>query len=390
MTPRRSSAPSSATTNPPLQPEIPVWFENRKKWVTGITKHTSVNDVIFALLRHSLSHQSDSKYEGQQSSHYPSLKDYQLVCTSNGQRSTLKGRTKMYKLWKSWLNSKVQVTLLIKRIDTNEGGDFKGNQQGLLSRILGLKCNKDYVEGDDHRTPLEENNTRTNTSTSHEYISTVIEQDRILCNQNDKIRLLNRGIAEAEAALTKAGFTENRYTAAAASGIDEFKLVVRNIFNPVDNAELDMLLAHIKRFFSLNDQCSQQYHGSHVVPSEMCQDPLSAADVSLRDQVCASRELTRRQCKQIHDLELEVRDCDNALARKKAELRQLEQGLMAGALNQLLDAFESDSGGDEKHKKESLDTKETKNNETDSGVNSMSSTDDYHQTTSKTHIETLV
>jgi hypothetical protein len=31
--------------------EIPIWVSDKKKWVTGISKKTTINDLIFAILK---------------------------------------------------------------------------------------------------------------------------------------------------------------------------------------------------------------------------------------------------------------------------------------------------------------------------------------------------
>ena len=41
---------SSSSDNSELTLEIPVWVQGKRKWVTGITKKTTFDDLIYALL----------------------------------------------------------------------------------------------------------------------------------------------------------------------------------------------------------------------------------------------------------------------------------------------------------------------------------------------------
>ncbi len=57
-TPSTPSASQSHTPTPPVSSsalianaEIPIWVADKKKWVTGISKKTTINDLIFAILK---------------------------------------------------------------------------------------------------------------------------------------------------------------------------------------------------------------------------------------------------------------------------------------------------------------------------------------------------
>ena len=47
------SGTSTTTTSASLiaNAEIPIWVADKKKWVTGISKKTTINDLIFAILK---------------------------------------------------------------------------------------------------------------------------------------------------------------------------------------------------------------------------------------------------------------------------------------------------------------------------------------------------
>ena len=46
-----STGGSSSTSSLIANAEIPIWVADKKKWVTGISKKTTVNDLIYAILK---------------------------------------------------------------------------------------------------------------------------------------------------------------------------------------------------------------------------------------------------------------------------------------------------------------------------------------------------
>ena len=47
-----SNASSSSSTSSLISnAEIPIWVADKKKWVTGISKKTTINDLIYAILK---------------------------------------------------------------------------------------------------------------------------------------------------------------------------------------------------------------------------------------------------------------------------------------------------------------------------------------------------
>ena len=142
--------------------EIPIWIGEKKKWVTGLSKKTTVNDVIFAVLKQcgiipppisgqadqrssspSQQQMSSSNATGNTSEQYvlvecklrstspPSLEDahgngVDMYATSTSSRaastlcidsqSLLKGTSKVYKLMHNWTSS---ASLLTNQLDSS-------------------------------------------------------------------------------------------------------------------------------------------------------------------------------------------------------------------------------------------------------------------------------
>jgi len=97
--------------------EIPVWVNGKRKWVTGITKKTTFDDLIYALLIQAellkssdITNSSSNNITG-----YAIAECIQSTPSSSESVITqriLKGRTKVIKAHKSWQFDKLPLTIL--------------------------------------------------------------------------------------------------------------------------------------------------------------------------------------------------------------------------------------------------------------------------------------
>lgn len=93
--------------------EIPVWFIGTQRWVTGLTKRTTCDDVIYALLY------NDGKHEDERTDKYTIYERWRDV------ERPLQGRTKVLKIWKAWGDEQRNVQLTMRHVDEfDEYGEF--------------------------------------------------------------------------------------------------------------------------------------------------------------------------------------------------------------------------------------------------------------------------
>ncbi|KAK3611601.1 hypothetical protein CHS0354_018294 [Potamilus streckersoni] len=93
--------------------EIPVWVNGTQKWVTGLTKRTTCDDVVYALLCNDGIHDIVSTQE------YAIFEKWREV------ERPLQGRTKIIKVWRTWGPEQANVQLSLRRIDELEySGEF--------------------------------------------------------------------------------------------------------------------------------------------------------------------------------------------------------------------------------------------------------------------------
>ena len=85
--------------------EIPVWVNGSEKWVTGVSKRTTCDDVIYALLCHVKRHRHDE----------PDVRDYGLYEGWMGVERPLQGRTKILKVWRAWGENSNAVTFTVRQ-----------------------------------------------------------------------------------------------------------------------------------------------------------------------------------------------------------------------------------------------------------------------------------
>jgi Ras association domain-containing protein 9/10 len=93
--------------------EIPVWVCGTQKWVTGLTKRTTCDDVVYALLY------NDDKHEAENTDKYTIHERWRDV------ERPLQGRTKILKIWRAWGAEQCNVQLTMRHADEiGEYGEF--------------------------------------------------------------------------------------------------------------------------------------------------------------------------------------------------------------------------------------------------------------------------
>jgi hypothetical protein len=128
---------NNSSDNTELTIQIPVWVHGKRKWVTGITKKTTFDDLIYALLAQAellktsgIPNSSSNSITG-----YAIAECIQLTASSSSNTNEsetpslitqriIKGRGKVIKAYKNWQFDKLPLTILhlistSSLIDTN-------------------------------------------------------------------------------------------------------------------------------------------------------------------------------------------------------------------------------------------------------------------------------
>lgn len=364
-------------------PEIPIWVSDKKKWVTGISKKTTINDIIYAILK-----QCNINCD------YETINDYVLVeqYTDNSE-IILKGHSKVTKHLQKWTENK--CILKVKKCEefNNDyvGGDL--NNSNSLSKIfkkLSTNSNSSAqlvsngsIRLVDVKLPQQSSSTPTNQSTStlrslssshnrsndslpyKQYdpnyqkslvVTSILDKDKKLNAQFEKVKLLDELIKEAEKTLTinekyylNNGLikSNNSNSNNENSNIDikdiystfpemfthnlnevnEFTDMCLRLFTLDDNLTkqkyiLNALENEIQRELTLNHDYDEHTHPIiHMIPSD------TPEVIKLKKEVSISREQTRVQCKELHDLDLRMRQNESQLTTKEQTLKSLLEDL---------------------------------------------------------------
>lgn len=85
--------------------EIPIWVDRDKKWLTGLTKRTTCDDIIYALLS------TERKEELDYAHTYAIYERWRDV------ERPLQGRTKILRVWKAWGAEQKNVRLQLQKFE---------------------------------------------------------------------------------------------------------------------------------------------------------------------------------------------------------------------------------------------------------------------------------
>ena len=86
--------------------EIPVWLGGCEKWVTGLTKRTTCDDIIYALLCH-----DNNPNEG------IDVQNYAVYERWRDMERPLRGRTKILKVWRAWGTECHNVRFYMRKVE---------------------------------------------------------------------------------------------------------------------------------------------------------------------------------------------------------------------------------------------------------------------------------
>ena len=108
--------------------EIPFWFHDRPKWVSGIGRSTTCQDVLHSLLRAHVEKKKSSRNANEAASSNSASSEADLRQTSmqlalveqwRGVERPLSGSSKILKLWSAWGEEREQVRFVVKRISSS-------------------------------------------------------------------------------------------------------------------------------------------------------------------------------------------------------------------------------------------------------------------------------
>ena len=124
--------------------EVPIWVDGVEKWLNGLTRRTTCDDIIYALLCHEENTNNNVKVGS-----YAIFERWQNV------ERPLKGRAKIYKVWRTWGSEARNVKYVLRSLETQSGTSKPTSRRLATATDVTLDVNSETkkLEGKDGRYP---------------------------------------------------------------------------------------------------------------------------------------------------------------------------------------------------------------------------------------------
>ncbi|CAF1196990.1 unnamed protein product [Rotaria sordida] len=413
------SITNSSDTNE-LTLEIPVWVNGKRKWVTGITKKTTFDDLIYALLA-----QADLlKSSDITNSSSNNITGYAIAeCIQSTPSSTesvitqriFKGRSKVIKAHKNWQFDKLPLTIL-HLISTSSLTDNNNNNNHSSTTKFRSKLFRRFLPSKEIN--QEEFLHQKLLNNYQENLNILERQKRLLNYLDEQIHQTEKFSSNNTTSIVNLNDVSHLLSSSSSSKpIKQEQLILatqlcNSIFNIQEHIdEKTNILYAVEQAISneLNYVLHQQHYDT--LPLNITTDNTNSSNdlLTLKNSIYRSRELSRIQSKEMHDLDLSLREAEILIGSKYDELKYLEYETSPNSIirsrsltpNINLTQKLTIDGQRQRQQQTSYDTLELAFNsmkevDEDSGINSLTSEDSNHHSISmmnqkmNTQLETLV
>ncbi|CAF1052270.1 unnamed protein product [Rotaria sp. Silwood1] len=393
--------------------EIPVWVNGKRKWVTGITKKTTFDDLIYALLvQAELLKSSDIT-----NSSSNNIAGYAIAeCIQSTSSSTesvitqriFKGRSKVIKAYKTWHFDKLPFTIL-HLISTSSVTDNNNNNNHSSTTKFRSKLFRRFLSSKE--THHEEFIHQKLLNNYQENLNILERQKRLLNYLDEQIHQIEKSSSNIN---TIVNLNDVSHLLSSKPIKQEQLILATQLCNSIFNIqehidEKTNILYAVEQAISneLNHVLHQQHYDT--LPLNIIDNTNSSNDLlTLKNSIYRSRELSRIQSKEMHDLDLSLREAEILIGSKYDELKYLEYEtssnsiIRSRSLTPSINLTQKLTIDEQRQQQQtSYDTLELAFNsmkevDEDSGINSLTSEDSNHHSMSMIHqkmntqLETLV
>ena len=307
--------------------EIPVWVKGTQKWVTGLTKRTTCDDVIYALLyQDGLQHRT---------SEYAIFEKWREV------ERPLQGRTKIVKVWRTWGAEQSNVHLSMRRIDELEySGDFSLTRRKKRSRHR--TRDRERHSREHHRHHSYCHNTSERLRSMETLVKLVISQERKVKDFKEQIDDTNKLIDKYESRVHISRLKQNGEDYVQDAYLESYSEdSMDDVFASVDAETLEKYLELCDKVIAVEDQIvnehlkiddlssqiQQSYRECNSEDLSQEQDELNKVQVQLNRAVsCAIMQQYKFQDvqRELHFYDEKLRDKENLMKRLQQELNELD------------------------------------------------------------------
>ena len=329
--------------------EIPVWFGGDEKWITGVTKRTTCDDVIYALLCQ----------DGREGDGYVSddIGSYAVFERWRGVERPLTGRTKLLKVWRAWgmEGSNNGVRFYVRRLGDDRSA-FDSSCESIRPRRSArrhhyydraqsspLSSSRQHRQRElDTAARLRESE---KTRAFHRLVQLVIEQEKEIQRQLGHMRDADAQVERFETKVHVARLAENGQNyvqdAYLRDRSDESVTSGDEMFPAVSAADIEAYLRICERIITLEDRLSAEEDkigdlSWQIEERSFCEDVLTPAtntetsDARVRLEMGKLREelrrgvaLSREQSAQVGHVDRLFAEYDEQVAQRHAALNYL-------------------------------------------------------------------
>ncbi|WAR03681.1 RASFA-like protein [Mya arenaria] len=313
--------------------EIPIWVRGTQKWVTGLTKRTTCDDVIYALLY------QDGLHEHVNTSAYAIFEKWREV------ERPLQGRTKIVKVWRTWGADQANVYLTMRKFDELEySGEFsltrrrKKSRHRTRERERTRDREKERRSRDHHHRHGYCQNASERLRSMETLVKLVISQERKLKDMIEHGDDTEKLIDKYESRLHKHRLKNNGEEYVKDAYLDDNGDEMDELFSNANVEELELYVSFCDKILALEDMiqnehakiedlayqiqtCSNQQECSSGSPT--ITEDISRVQVELtRAKSCAIMQHYKDQ-----DLQRELQFYDEKMAHKSDMCKRLQQEL---------------------------------------------------------------
>ncbi|XP_076114654.1 ras association domain-containing protein 10-like isoform X1 [Mytilus galloprovincialis] len=324
--------------------EIPVWFTGTQRWVTGLTKRTTCDDVIYALLY------NDGKHEDERTDKYTIYERWRDV------ERPLQGRTKILKIWKAWDEEQRNVQLSMRHVDEfDEYGEFlHARRHRRRSRHKTRDGHSSHPKESTHK-----HKSSNRLKSIDDLAKTVIKQERKLHDMgyrlegiDKEIELYETNVHQTRMQTNGTDYVQDAYLKGGLEdSMDEFlrKIGPDSLEMYIEFCERVLQLeSKIKKensivqelSYQINEEASfnQAFCGAdNVFEKEFCNSELETELSSLQAELNRIVSANMMQKYEAAEIAREIDTCDKVLSDKQKTIQTLQKEL------EILDRFENEN-----------------------------------------------
>ena len=132
--------------------EIPFWIHDRPKWVSGISKQTTCQDILLALVKAEKKNKTKDEADDDVASKEIS-RQLALVEQWRGVERPLANSSRILKLWQAWGEERKEVKFVVKRISTSRVSEAATTAQTASTTTAGTTTTTTSRSRKQHREP---------------------------------------------------------------------------------------------------------------------------------------------------------------------------------------------------------------------------------------------